>query len=139
MGSFIFWRMIKLVVTTFVVLTLVFVAFRLVPGNPAQLIAGMQTQADVARVKKYLGLDDPIQVQYLRYIEGLLHGQLGVSFIYQQQVGRIILSRLPATLWLLLASILLTILIGIPVGVLAAVKQGTLYDYTAIGLVVATL
>jgi ABC-type dipeptide/oligopeptide/nickel transport system permease component len=139
MLGYIFWRLIKLVLTAFVVLTLVFIAFRLVPGDPAQLIAGQQTQEDVERVREYLGLSDPIHIQYLRYINGILHGSLGVSAIYMEDVAKVIFSRIPATLLLLGVSILITIVVGITIGVISAVRHNSLYDYATVFFVVAAL
>lgn len=139
MPRYIIWRLLKLPLSIYIVLTLVFFAFHFVPGDPAQLIAGQQTQLDVARVRTYLGLDDPIYVQYIRYLRGIIQGDLGKSAIFQAEVSKVISSRLLATLVLLMTSIFITIGIGVPAGVISAVKSGSIYDYITILAVVGVL
>jgi len=139
MLTYLLRRLGYLVITVFIVVTLVFFAFRLAPGDPAQLIAGQQTRADVERVREYLGLGDPVLLQYGKYLRNILHGKLGVSAILQVDVSRAIMQKIPATLALVSASMALTILLGIPLGVMSAVRSRSVYDYIIIVGVVVLL
>jgi peptide/nickel transport system permease protein len=100
------------------------------PGNPALVKAGpMATPHYVAEMKHNMGLDQPLPIQYVRYITGLLHGDLGES----SSTGRPVLTdfgqRLPATLELTMASLLLAVVVGVPMGVLCAIHRDTIIDH----------
>ncbi len=123
----------------YIVVTAVFFAFHFVPGDPAQLLADQQTQQDVERVREYLGLNDPLSTQYLRYISGIARGDLGVSAIRMDKVSSAIASRLPATLLLLGAAMFVTIAIGIPAGVIAALNYRSAIDYVVMLMAVGSL
>jgi len=139
MLRFITGRLLKVLVSLFIVVTAVFFAFQFVPGDPAQLLADQQTQQDVERVREYLGLNDPLSTQYLRYISGIVRGDLGVSAIRMDKVSSAIASRLPATLLLLCAAMLVTIVIGIPAGVVAALNYRSAIDYVVMLMAVGSL
>ena len=132
-------RIVILLVTVFVAASAVFFAIRVAPGDPAQLIAGQQTQEDVLRVRRFLGLDAPLYVQYGRFLAGLIRGNLGVSALTRGSVSDEIGRRLPPTLALLGASMLITVVLGVVTGVMCAVKWNTVYDFLVMLLVVGAL
>lgn len=124
----------------FGVVTIVFFIFKAVPGDEAQLMAGATaSQADIELLRTRLGLDQPLLTQYSTRIFGLLRGDLGYSSTFRGNPLPHILSRLPATLALTAAAILVTIAVGIPAGVLAAVRQSSWIDYALSLLVVGLL
>ena len=107
----------------------VFVMVRAIPGDPAQILLGQAATPDqVADVRQRLGLDEPLPIQYLVFIRGALTGDLGDSLVVGQPVTAVLLERFPATLELTLAALLFAIAIGVPVGVIAAVRQYSLLD-----------
>jgi peptide/nickel transport system permease protein len=107
----------------------VFVMVRAIPGDPAQILLGQAATPDqVAEVRTRLGLDEPLPIQYLVFIRGALTGDLGDSLVVGQPVTAVLLERFPATLELTLAALLFAVAIGVPVGVIAAVRQYSLLD-----------
>ena len=115
-----------------------FVLARLVPSDPARLIAGPRASPDaVAVVRHDYGLDQPLLTQYLRYIGGLLTGDLGRSFSSKRPVADDLRAFMPATVELTLAALAIAALIGLPVGIIAAVRRNSGADYA--GRVLATL
>jgi len=107
----------------------VFVMVRAIPGDPAQILLGQAaTPAQIADVRQRLGLDEPLPVQYLVFIRGALTGDLGDSIVVGEPVTTVLLDRFPATLELTLAALFLAIAVGVPVGVIAAVRQYSLLD-----------
>ena len=107
----------------------VFVMVRAIPGDPAQILLGQAaTPGQVADVRERLGLDEPLPIQYLVFIRGALTGDLGDSLVVGQPVTAVLLVRFPATLELTLAALLFAVAIGVPVGVIAAVRQYSLVD-----------
>ncbi len=107
-----------------------FVLSHVVPGDPARLIAGPQaSQEYVERARRYLGLDKPLHIQYLVYMNGLLHGDLGNSIRTRRPVLDDLLTYFPATLELTTFAMMLTILIAIPLGILAASSKDKLPDH----------
>jgi peptide/nickel transport system permease protein len=103
---------------------------RLLPGDPARIIAGLlATQEEVERIRENLGLNDPIPVQYGQFVSNLFTGDLGVSARNGQPVAGEIFARLPATLTLALAGTLIGSVLGIMFGVVAAVRRATRIDH----------
>jgi len=101
----------------------------LMPADPVRMLAGRSaTQATVESIRKELGLDKPLPVQYLKYIGRLVQGDLGRSYKQKTQVSELIMSRLPATLLLMAGTIFFELLIGLPAGILAATKRGRSAD-----------
>ena len=101
----------------------------LMPADPVRMLAGRSaTQATVESIRKELGLDKPLPIQYLKYISRLVQGDLGRSYKQKTQVSELIMSRLPATLLLMAGTIFFELLIGLPAGILAATKRGRLAD-----------
>jgi ABC-type dipeptide/oligopeptide/nickel transport system permease component len=116
------------------IVTVVFLLAHIVPGDPVAQMLGEGARADdLQQLRHALGLDVPIPVQYERYLKGVLQGNLGESFRFQQPVTKVILEHYPATLELAAVALGVCILIGIPAGVLAAHKRGEKTDH-AVGV-----
>ena len=116
---------------------IVFLLLQLAPGGPARAVLGAgATQESVAAVRAELGLDQPLPAQFLDYLGGLLHGDLGRSLTVNQDVSRLLLPRLENTLVLTGAALLVCLVVGVPLGVLAARYQYGIFDriamYTAL-------
>ena len=110
--------------------TLVFLVFQLIPGDPARMYAGDEvTQAEVDAVRKELGLDRPVMVQYFSYLTRLEQGDLGHSFSYRQPVLIIIKRRFGSTIQLALGAISLAAVLGLFMGTISAIFRGRLADY----------
>lgn len=121
-------RLLQMPVILLLVLSIIFVTLRL-SGDPATLFVSQEaTPEDIARVREELGFSQPLYVQYLRFLADTAQGQFGLSLRYGQQAFEVLLQRWPATLQLALASLLLSVAIGIPMGVIAALKRGSLLD-----------
>ncbi|HVX41999.1 MAG TPA: ABC transporter permease [Gemmatimonadaceae bacterium] len=117
-------------VLLWLVLTITFALIRLAPGDAATfLVPPGATATDVARIRTQFGLDRPIVVQYARWGERLLHGDLGESFALHVPVTRALADALPVSLGLGLASLVLTFVIGVPIGMLQAVRRGRPADH----------
>jgi ABC-type dipeptide/oligopeptide/nickel transport system permease component len=113
------------------ILTMVFLLAHIVPGDPVAQMLGEGARAeDLTQLRHALGLDLPLPVQYGRYLSGVLHGNLGESFRFQQPVLKVVAEHYRATLELAAVALLFCALIGIPAGVLAAHKRGERTDHT---------
>lgn len=111
------------------VVVIVFGLMQIIPGDPAVVLLGQDaTPEAVAQMRHALGLDRPLPVQLGIYISNLARGDLGVSIFQHQPVSEIVLSHLPATLELAVAALVVAVLLGLPLGILAAVKRGSLVD-----------
>lgn len=120
------------------VLTIVFITLRSIPGDPAAIFVGPEgTLADRERVTLLLGLDKPMPVQYVIYLWRAVQGDFGRSIFLHSEVSSLIKGTFPATLELAALAMLATVLIAIPLGVLAAVKVNTPFDYAATLLALA--
>lgn len=124
-------RFLQLIPVVIGVTVIVFLLMHLTPGDPVEVMfageAGVSAE-DLERYRRELGLDQPLPVQYLRFVQGLLRGDLGMSLMQRQPVRDLILSRLPATIELTAAAIVISLLIAIPVGVIAAVRRYSTVD-----------
>src|SRR5713101_2524747 len=121
-----------MVVTLFGISVLVFVMLRVVPGNIADILfnsAGMIDPAEKAKLEVELGLDQPIVVQYARWIGGLAHGDLGYSYVSEKPALQEIAPRIPITAKLAGLALCFSVLIGVPLGVISAVRQNSGTDY----------
>ena len=135
MFSFIFKRL-ALVVPTFLGITLlVFALIRLLPGDPVEALSGERgmTAERYARLLKEFGLDRPLWLQYLDYLWKAVRGDLGHSTITHEPVFREFITLFPATIELSMMALLLALVIGLPAGILAALKRNTALDYTVMG------
>ena len=123
-------RVVALVATLGFVSVLVFLAIRVLPGDPVLVMAGPDANPEVvARVRQAMGLDRPLSVQYLEWLRGALRGELGVSLQYDVPVGTLIASRLPVTLPLTALAASFTLLVALPLGVYAATRARRPGDY----------
>jgi len=130
MVSFLARRLGFAVVTLFSVLTLVFLIVRILPGDPVLVILGDQASpASVIALRQRLGLDQPLPVQYGRFLLQAIQGDLGTSMISGRPVTEEILAVLPYTLELTIAALVLGAALGIPAGVWAAVRRNRIPDY----------
>jgi peptide/nickel transport system permease protein len=136
MSDYLVRRLLHSLVLLVGVTIMSFVLLKSTPGGPMAIYRERAdvTRADVARLRQQLGLDDPVPVQYARWVGNLVRGDWGDSFVTNERVIDRISQRLPATLLLMGSAYLLTMLIAIPVGVLAAVRQYSWFDYLATGL-----
>ncbi len=117
--------------TIFVTTIAVTLLIHLVPGDPVQIMYAQSqgtTPEQLEVIRRNLGLDQPIIVQYFTYMKNLLHGDLGYTIRGHQPVLDVIMQRLPNTIALALAAMAIAILIGLPIGFLAAYKRGTIVD-----------
>ena len=138
MMRFLARRLVLLVFVVWGISLVTFLLARLVPSDPARLIAGPRASPQaVAVVRHDYGLDRPLPVQYLGYIGGLLVGDLGRSFSSKRPVADDLRAFLPATVELTLAALAIAALLGVPIGIIAAVRRNSGADYA--GRVMATL
>lgn len=132
MKRFVLRRVLLSLVTLWGVVTFVFLLIHLVPGDPVETMLGEGARPqDVAQMRQKLGLDLPLATQYGRFVERLVHGDLGVSFRSNDPVGRVIRQAYPATIRLALAGLFVAVTIAIPLGVFAARRRGTWADAAA--------
>ncbi|MER2107592.1 MAG: ABC transporter permease [Solibacillus sp.] len=123
-------RLGLLVFVVFGVTLVTFFMSRVIPGDPASMIAGQRASEETLQsIRQQLGLDQPIWIQYFNYMGDLLQGDLGNSIRTQRPVVDDLLSFFPATLELAIAAFIIAILVGIPLGVLAALKKNTFWDH----------
>jgi peptide/nickel transport system permease protein len=133
--EFLIQRGLISLVTLFLITVIVFAGVRMIPGDPARVMAG--TEADAAgleEIRQKYGLRDPVPVQYLKWAGRALRGDLGESIRTKEPVLRLIRQKLPITLQLALYSLVIALLIAVPAGVLAAVRRNTVWDYLASGV-----
>ncbi len=136
MIRFLFRRILLTIPTFLALIFLVFVAIRMVPGDPVEVRTGEHGMSPerLAMFRHDLGLDQPVWQQFLDYVWHLLHGDFGTSLVTSGQVLTEFLTLFPATLELSFAAMLLAIIFGIPMGVVAAVKRGSVFDQLLMGL-----
>ena len=140
MTRYIFRRLLQTVPVLLGVSVLAFAIMHVVPGDPVRLIAGPDApESVVARVRVELGLERPLHVQYLSFLGRALRGDLGRSLRSRAPVIDEIFSRFPATLELTTVSMLLAVVVGIPLGLVAAVRRASWLDYLAMGASLSTL
>ena len=129
MYKYILKRMLMMIPVVIGVSLLVFFVLKLTPGDPARVVAGAQADdAAVEQIREELGLNKPLVQQYLTYMAGLLHGDMGVSYTTGKPVFGEILSRIPTTFTLAFSGVLVAVIIGIPLGILSATRQYSLLD-----------
>jgi ABC-type dipeptide/oligopeptide/nickel transport system permease component len=122
-------RVLYTIPALWLILTMVFLMIHIVPGDPVLQMLGEDARAeDLAQLRHTLGLDQPLGVQYEKYLAGLAHGDWGRSIRFSAQVRPIVLERFPATLELSLAGLLICIAIAIPAGVFSARRRGSQAD-----------
>jgi peptide/nickel transport system permease protein len=135
MGGYLLRRLLSLVPVVFGVTVLVFLIIHLTPGDPARIMMGVAGRPeDVENLRHELGLDQPIYVQYVRWLERATHGDLGRSIALHRPVLDEVVARFKNTLLLSTAAMLVSFPLGIAIGVLSAVKRGSLIDRLTIFL-----
>ena len=132
MTAYLVRRFLLMLLTLFGISVIIFVLLRIVPGNVVDILydaAGYVNPAERAQLEADLGLDKPIPLQYGTWIGGLLRGDLGYSYVSEKPALDEVLPRIPITARLAVLALLFSILFGVPLGVISAVKQNTGLDY----------
>ncbi|MCJ7703648.1 MAG: ABC transporter permease, partial [Anaerolineales bacterium] len=122
---------IQLIPIMWIISVIIFVLLQLTPGDPASALEDNPniTAEDRARYEESLGLNDPLHIKYLKWGGNVLRGELGISIATKRPVAQEILDRLPNTLKLMVLAQVMTLLLAIPVGIISAVKQYSLFDH----------
>ena len=129
MGQYIVRRLLSAFPVVFMVTLIAFFIMKLVPGDPAMIIAGMEaTPQEIEQVRQQLGLNEPIFIQLGNWYWALLHGDLGDSFLLGRSVTTAIIERLPVTLSISFFALIMTVSVAVGSGVLAALRQNTWVD-----------
>ncbi|MBC7322713.1 MAG: ABC transporter permease [Acetomicrobium sp.] len=138
MFSYIVRKMLYAVPVIWGVVTIVFILMTIVPGDPARLMMGQRGDPEtLARIRADLGLDLPIHKQYTRFLKDLVRGDLGVSYRNNEKVVDALMTRFGATLKLAFWAMVLAALLGILAGVVSAVKQYSIFDYSAMFIAIS--
>jgi peptide/nickel transport system permease protein len=137
MLDFIARRLVAIVPVLTVVAVLIFLMLRLTPGDPAAVIAGDNATSDqIADIRQKLGLNEPIWTQFGIWIADMLQGKFGESFFFKKTVAELIAQRIEPTLALATCTLIFAVSLSVPLGVLAAYRQGTLFDRFVMGFCV---
>ena len=132
MLAFLTQRLLQVIPTLILVSMLIFGLQQLLPGDPALIMAGEERDPKVlAEIREQYKLDQPIPIQYLYWVKGVLSGNLGESMRLKSSVASLVSEKLPVTLQLAAMALLIAIGIGIPAGIVSAVKKETAWDYGA--------
>jgi len=132
MYKYILKRILMMIPVIIGVSLLVFLVLKMTPGDPARIVAGSEAdEAAVEQIREELGLNKPVLKQYIDYMLGLLHGDMGTSYTNGKPVAGEIMSRLPTTFALAFAGVLVAVIIGIPLGIISATKQYSVLDYVS--------
>lgn len=135
MGSYLLGRLVQMALILILASMALFLLIRLLPGDPALIYAGTDaSDAVIQSVRRSMGLDQPIPVQYVAWTRHVARGDLGKSFENDYPVLNLLRQRLPATLELAVAALLMGVLISFPLGLWAALREGSLADYLVTGL-----
>jgi peptide/nickel transport system permease protein len=120
----------RLILTVAIISTIVFLVIRVIPGDPALTIAGVDaSESDIAAIRAKIGTNQPLATQYMRWLWDIVRFDFGNSMISGRAVSQLILERFPLTLTLAVLGILLSIVIAIPLGVISAVRRWSFWDY----------
>ncbi|MBI4765342.1 MAG: ABC transporter permease, partial [Deltaproteobacteria bacterium] len=130
--QFLIKRLLYVIPTMLLVTVLVFSILHLVPGDPVDALLSRDQDPEMRKILiKQLGFDQPLYIQYFRWMSRVVQGDLGQSILHARAVTTIIKQSLPRTAYLAVASMFIALLISIPLGIVAAVKRKTWVDYTA--------
>jgi peptide/nickel transport system permease protein len=133
-------RIAQIIPTLLLVSVLVFCLQQLMPGDPALVLAGEERDPQVlAQIRAELWLDRSLPVQYFHWMGNVLHGNLGYSWRIREPVSQLVAEKLPVTLQLSAMAFLIAVAIGVPAGIVAAVKRNSFWDYLANGIGLAGL
>ena len=129
MVSYILRRIVMLIPVLFGVTLVSFSLLHLVPGDPAEVLGGQEaSKADIDRIRKEYGLDQPLVVQYVHFVENAVRGDLGISIQSRHPVRELLLQRLAFTLQLALASVLVAAALGLLAGIISSTRQYSFFD-----------
>ena len=129
MRKYIWKRLLSMIPAVFVVSVVIFLIIHLTPGDPAAVMLGDQADPEaIAALREALGLNDPLPVQYLRWLGGVLQGDLGQSLYSDESMISMLLSHLGPTLSLTVFALAISLIVAVPLGILAARKRGALAD-----------
>ena len=129
MGRYVLKRVLLVIPTLLAIIFIVFGIMSLTPNNPAAVMLGPRASADaVAKLNRELGYDKPMMARYVDYVVNLARGDMGKSYNSRREVFKEIMLRFPTTVKLATVSILMAVVIGVPLGVLAAVRQYSMFD-----------
>lgn len=132
MVRYIIKRLLLFIPTLLGISVIVFLLLHLMPGDPATVLLGQDaTPEDIARLRNILGLNQPLYVQLIVFLENIIKGNLGVSIFQNQNVSYLIGQHLPATLELAVAATVISLIIAVPLGIISAVKQFSWLDYVS--------
>jgi ABC-type dipeptide/oligopeptide/nickel transport system permease component len=130
MTEFIARRLLQTLVTLFILSVLVFLMLRLTPYDPAEaFLQPGAPEEEIAHMRQLLGLDGPMYVQYVRWLEHTLQGDLGISWFTKEPVSQLIMERFPRTIMLAGISMVVSVVLGVALGLLAALRPGSIIDY----------
>ena len=133
-------RLLQVLPVLFGILLVVFLVVRLIPGDPASIMLGIRASDEsIAKLRTELGLDLPVWRQFGLFIGNIFQGDLGTSLFYRRPVTEIIFERLPVTVSLVLASVLMSVAVCVPLAVAAAMRPGSWIDQVVRGLSTLTL
>ena len=129
MLTFILQRLLGALLVIFGVVSIVFLLIHMIPGDPVEIMLGESAStADREALRIALGLDQPVWLQFQHYLAGLLHFDMGTSIHFRRPVSDLLLERLPATGLLAAVTLLITLLLALPLGIIAAVRRNTAWD-----------
>jgi peptide/nickel transport system permease protein len=137
MTTYIIRRLLMAIVTLWIVTMVIFLVIRLLPGDPLIIYLGQSVQSgnmsvqELEHLRIEYGLDKPIPIQYINWISGIFHGDLGTSINYREHVGRLLLERFPITLHLAILALGIGVSLGILLGIASAIRRGTWIDLLA--------
>ncbi|HHV93627.1 MAG TPA: ABC transporter permease [Firmicutes bacterium] len=132
MGRYVVRRLVGAIPVFVGVIVVVFILTTVVPGDPARIMAGQRGDPEtIARIRKEMGLDDPLHIQMLNFFKSAVTFNLGRSYRNNMQVSEAILSRFPATFKLAVAGMVIAVVLGMTSGIISAVKQYSVLDYTS--------
>ena len=127
MRAFILRRLMETVVSVFIVSIIAFSLVQLIPGDPVLSLVGTEThEEEIQRLRKEMGFDKPLILQYTYWISKVMQGDFGMSLRYKERVNRLIAQSAPISLFLGAVSFAIGMLIGIPAGIITAVRRGKL-------------
>ncbi|MDN0055319.1 ABC transporter permease [Collinsella ihumii] len=136
MGKYAVKRVLSMIPLLIVISIIIFMFVRLIPGDPARQIGGpTATIGEIENIRRELGLDQPLVPQYLQWITGIFQGDLGHSFTNNTSVAELLAPRLPITIYLTICSITWSVIVGIIIGVIAAINRGRALDL--LGMLIA--
>lgn len=132
LGKYIIRRILQMIPALFLVSVAVFMIIHLIPGDPAQIVAGPNaTDEQLEALTRQFGLDQPLWIQYFTWLRNALSGNMGYSFINDYPVNKMIAQRVPATLELAAAAAIIVLFISIPLGIFASLRPGSFIDFTS--------